>query len=258
MQTILFFDLDATLIENHFSRKVFRPLLEEIAAHSDVSIAELRIAIIKENKYRQEHDPDNVLTMDWQDIIATIAAEHDVELSVSVDRRWAALATREDIEILDDAPTMLRALKNGNRKLVLATKGLSKYQKPILEITGLGNLFDDMLTPDITGYLKTSPQYFDRYQGQEALFIQVGDHFYDDVIVARRNGFYSIMRAPIPELAVYDAFERPQKLDDFLGEIPTYPDEGSDIRPDAVLVSLQEVPEIVARIEANPKPPEHI
>lgn len=255
MQTIVFFDLDATLIENHFSRKVFRPVLEEIAAHTDVSLAELSLAIHQENKYRQEHDPDNVLTMDWEDIISTIAAAHGVLLPDSIDRRWQAMANIDDIEILDDAPTMLQALKMGKRKLVLATKGLIKYQHPILEITGLGQLFDDILAPDITGYLKTSPQYFDKYKKQDALFIQVGDHFYDDVICANRNGFYSIMRAPIPELAVYDAFERPQKLDDFLSKISTYPDKGSAIRPDAVVISLQEVPELVQRIENMTKQP---
>lgn len=251
MQTIVFFDLDATLIENHFSRKVFRPLLEEIAAHTDVSVAELGVAMNKENKYRQEHDPDNVLTMDWEDILVTIAQKHGFSLSDSIDERWRAFTKLEDIEILDDAPTMLQTLKNGSRKLVLATKGLSKYQNPILDVTGLGQYFDDKLTPDITGYLKTSPQYFDKYRKQDALFIQVGDHFYDDVICAKRNGFYSIMRAPIPDLAVYDAFDRVQRLGDFLSDIPTYPDEGSDVRPDAVVVSLQEVPEIVQQIEGE-------
>lgn len=249
MQTIVFFDLDATLIENHFSRKVFRPLLEEIAAQADVSVAELGLALYEENKYRQKHDPDNVLTMDWEDILVTIAKKHGFSLSDSIDERWRAFTKLEDIEILDDAPTMLQTLKNGSRKLVLATKGLSKYQNPILDVTGIGQYFDDKLTPDITGYLKTSPQYFDKYRKQDALFIQVGDHFYDDVICAKRNGFYSIMRAPIPDLAVYDAFDRVQRLGDFLSDIPTYPDEGSDVRPDAVVVSLQEVPEIVQQIE---------
>jgi FMN phosphatase YigB (HAD superfamily) len=144
---------------------------------------------------------------------------------------------------------MLKTLKNERRKLVLATKGLSKYQNPILEISGIGKLLDDILSPDVTGYLKTSPGYFDKYRQQDALFIQVGDHFYDDVICAKRNGFYSIMRAPIAALAPYDAFERPQYLGDFLGELSTYPDEGSDIRPDAIVLSLQEIPELVGRIE---------
>jgi FMN phosphatase YigB (HAD superfamily) len=254
MQTILFFDLDATLIENHFSRKAIGPLLEEIAELSHVSVEHLAQEMNVENKHRQKNDPDNVLTMDWEDIIATIAAKYGFSLSDSVDRRWQLMVNTVDIEILDDAPTMLKLLQNTQRKLVLATKGLSKYQNPILDVTGLGQFFDDMLTPDITGYLKTSAQYFDKYRQQEALFIQVGDHFYDDVICARRNGFHSIMRVPIDSLSVYDPFDRPQQLDDFLDEIPTYPVEGSEIRPDAVVVSLQEVPDVVRRIEANHNP----
>lgn len=253
MQTILFFDLDATLIENRFSFKVFRPLLGEIAEASNGTVEILAQELYDENKERQKQDPDNVLTMDWQDIIETIAARYNISVSESVDDRWVTEANVDDIEILDDAPSMLKVLQSGGRKLVLATKGLSKYQDPILEITGLGQFFDDKLTPDITGFLKTSPQYFDSYHGQDALFIQVGDHFYDDVICAKRNGFYSIMRAPIAELSVYDPFDRPQKLDDFLDDIRTYPAEGSKIRPDAVVISLQEVPDVVRRIEEKAK-----
>jgi FMN phosphatase YigB (HAD superfamily) len=249
MQTILFFDLDATLIENHFHNEVMRPLLEEIATSADVSLLDLLKEMSAENSYRQQNDPDNVLTMDWQDIMATIAQKHAATLSDSVDRRWQAMATKDAIEILDDAALMLKLVQNGERKLVLATKGLSKYQNPILEVTGLGQFFDDKLTPDITGYLKTSPQFFNTYRGQDNLLIQIGDHFYDDVICAKRNGFYSIMRAPIAELAVYDPFDRPQNLDNFLSEIKTYPIEGSAVRPDAVVTSLQEVPDVVRQIE---------
>ena len=51
MKTILFFDLDATLVENHFSRKVFSPLLQEIADETGVNVKALWKAIEKESLY---------------------------------------------------------------------------------------------------------------------------------------------------------------------------------------------------------------
>lgn len=251
MKTILFFDLDATLIENHFSRKVFNPLLQEINDASGVSLGELRRWFEQENLRRQKEDPDNVLTMDWDDMMQELAANHGVKLSDRVDNLWGKLANKEDIELLDNSPLLLAKLRDGKRKLVLATKGLYKYQEPILALTGLDKLFDDILTPDKTGYLKTSPEYFEKYRQEKALFIHIGDHYFDDVICAKRNGFYSVMRAPLAELAHYDAFERPRYLLDFQHEIPTYPKEGTSVLPDAVVVSLQELPEIIEAIEAK-------
>jgi hypothetical protein len=40
-------------------------------------------------------------------------------------------------------------------------------------------------------------------------------------------------------------------LEQYFDKIPTYPEGGSEVRPDAVVISLQEVPDIVARIEAK-------
>ncbi len=252
MQTILFFDLDGTLVENLYSAKAIRPLLEQIAQSAGIDVRLIGKAMGEENQRRQLTDPDHPLTMDWADIVLTLAAQHGVTLEEGVDERWEAFADAADVLIHDDAPRVLERLKPG-RKLVIATKGLSKYQDSVLRVTQLGEWFDDVLTPDITGYLKTSPGYFRRYTNRypngEALFIQIGDHYYDDVICTKRNGFYSVLRAPIAELAAHDPFERVARLDAYTDQISTFPEEGSDVRPDAVVVSLQEVPQVVERIE---------
>lgn len=249
MQTILFFDLDATLVENRFSRKAIGPLLREIADASDESIDIIARAFGDENARRQKEDPDNVLTMDWNDILEVIAKQYNVTLSDSADNRWQLMANADDVDILDTAPVVLKLLQHPQRKIVLSTKGLMKYQLPVLEVTGLKQFFEDILTPDVTGYLKTSPAYFERYRDIDAIKIQIGDHYYDDVICAKRNGFYSVMRVPIEELEVYEPFERPQKLKELREQIHTYPVEGTDILPDAVIVSLKELPDVIKRIE---------
>lgn len=250
-QTIIFFDLDATLVENQFSRKVLRKLLSEIAVACGKDVREVGKALGDENRRRQQTQPDDPLTMDWQDIMQTIAAQHGATLSAGVDALWKAAANPKDVDILDDAHAMLEQVKAPHRKLVIATKGLSKYQNPVLNVTDLRRHFDDILTPDITGYLKTTPQYFDKYKEQDALFIQVGDHYYDDVIVAQRNGFKTILRAPIEEIAVYDPVDRPDMLSQYAGRIHTYPDHGTDVKPDAVVISLQEVPQLITKFETE-------
>lgn len=250
-QTIIFFDLDSTLVENQFSRKVIGGLLREIADQCGKSIEELGKAMGDENWKRQREDPDNPLTMDWQDIVEAIAAQHDATLSGKVDALWKAAAVVDDILVLDKAHTVLEQLQANHRKLVIATKGLHKYQMPVLEATGLDQYFDDILTPDITGYLKTTPDYFKKYQAEDALFIQVGDHYYDDVIVAQRNGFKTVLRAPIDDLRAYEPQDRPAVLIQHADKIATYPRQGTTVRPDAVVLSLQEVPALVAAFEAE-------
>jgi FMN phosphatase YigB (HAD superfamily) len=249
MQTILFFDIDSTLVENQFSYKVIGHVLGEIASAANCSAEELAREMSHENNRRQRLDPDNVLTMDWHDIVAVIARRYQVDLQSSVDRLWMEYASRDDVEVLDNAHQVLADLRQPGRKLVIATKGLTKYQQPVLSVTGLDAYFDDVLTPDNTGYLKTSPQYFSRYRDSQARFIQIGDHHYDDVICARRNGFASIMRVPLPELQPYDPFERPHMLAQYRDRIPTYQDQATDALPDAVVISLQECPAVVQQME---------
>lgn len=250
-QTIIFFDLDSTLVENQFSREVIGSLLHEISAQCGQPVEELGKALGDENWRRQQSDPDHPLTMDWQDIVEWLADKHGVELSGKVDTLWEAAAIADDILVLDDAHSVLEALKADHRKLVIATKGLHKYQMPVLEATRLNKHFDDILTPDITGYLKTSPDYFKKYRDQNALFVQVGDHYYDDVMVAQRNGFKTVLRAPIEALKLYDPDDRPDVLIQHVDKISTFPKKGTPIRPDAVVLSLQELPDLIAQFEAE-------
>lgn len=253
MQTVIFVDIDSTIVENRFSRKAIGTLLREIASATGQPVEAILKELSTENTRRQRTNPDHPLTMDWDDIVNTIADKHGVTLTSDVMTLWQENARAEDVELIDNSPDVIRRLKAPHRQLVIATKGLSKYQNPVLEVTGMRDLFDDMLTPDITGYLKTSPGYFARYfaMPDETLFIQLGDHYYDDVICARSNGFYPILRVRSDELAEYDPFERPQYISQIADSIHTFPDEGTDVRPEAVVVSLLEVPAVVTRLEAR-------
>jgi putative hydrolase of the HAD superfamily len=249
---IIFFDIDSTLVENRFSRRVIAEALAPLEAATGQPVREWARAMGAENERRQQADPDHPLTMDWRDIVEQMAAQHGVTLTHDLDALWTAYANADEVEVLDNAPAVLEQLKAAGHTLVIATKGLWKYQEPVLRVTGLLGYFDDVLTPDKTGYLKTSPAYFDRYTRDASLprpFIQVGDHYYDDVICARRNGFVSIMRAATPELqaALRDVPlpERPQRLHAHRAAIPTYPTQPTNTLPHEVVVSLEEVPALL-------------
>lgn len=251
MPTLLFFDLDATLVENQFSRQAIVPLLQEIADASDQSVEQVGRAMGDENWRRQQDTPNHPLTMDWHDIVLTIAEKHGVMLSEQVDERWQAIASADGVDVLDNAPDVLRTLKAPHRKIILSTKGLRKYQMPVLDVTGLKAHFDDILTPDITGYLKTKPEYFAKYADTDALKIQIGDHYFDDVICAQEKGYFCILRAPIDALRELDPFERPQHIATHREQIKTYPRAGTEVVPDAVVVSLKELPPIIEKLETE-------
>lgn len=253
---ILFFDIDRTLVENRFSWRAFGAVLAEVEAVSGKSGRDLAREIAEENERRQQADPDHALTMDWDDMIISLAARYGVTLRQSPLTLWNAYANADEVEVLDDAPTVLATLKAAGHTLVIATKGLWKYQEPVLRVTGLLPYFDDILTPDNTGYLKTSAGYFGRYVQAGGRFVQIGDHYYDDVICARRNGFTTIWRAPEAvlqdALRPYDPFERPAQIGAWRQHITTYPLHGTDVVPDAVVVSLQELPAVIARLDVLP------
>ncbi|QPC82811.1 HAD family hydrolase [Phototrophicus methaneseepsis] len=253
IETIIFFDIDATLVENRFSTRVMADILQEIADASGQPRDALGRALVAENQRRQLETPDDPLTMDWGDIALTVAQQYGVSLSQSLDALWEAYANVDEVDLLDDSPAVVASLKAPHRQLVIATKGLSKYQYPVLRVSGLLDLFDGILAPDIAGLHKASPGYHNSYTrtAPDALIVQVGDHYEDDVMAPKRNGFVSILRAPIEELAVHDAFERPQYFPAYADRLHTYPKEGTNVLPDAIVLSLQEVPALINQLEAE-------
>lgn len=253
MQTIIFFDIDSTLIENRFTYPLISEIMQPVLDSSGLSPEQVGQALFEENTRRQQENPNDPHTMDWDDILETVAARHNVQLTRRLIDGWRERSTPEYIDVLDQAGDVLAQLKQPHRKLVISTKGLSKYQEPVLKAVGLFDLFDDHLTPDRTGYLKTQPEYFGAYtgNGRTARFIQVGDHCYDDVICAKRNGFTAIQRVPIDDLRLLDPFERPAKLAEYREQISTYPTQGMPVLPDAVVVSLEELPSLITQIESQ-------
>lgn len=257
-ETVLFFDLDGTLMVNPFNKIVFPAAMAKLSALSGRAADTLLADVLAENRYRMAAVPyeNAAWVMDWDDILQTVAHRSGVPNGAIPTTLCEDLARQHaappDTATLDDAVSALRALKAAHRRLVVATMGLSKYQFPVMRALGLYELFDDFLTPDITGYLKTERAFYAKYLDSpgERLRIHVGDNYMHDVEFPKSLGGRSILRLPAPELGVYTPFARPAHLAPYGGRIQNYPPTISAL-PDAVVITLAELPEVVAQIEAG-------
>ncbi|MCC7207649.1 MAG: HAD family hydrolase [Anaerolineae bacterium] len=261
-RTVLFFDMDGTLVANQYGRYVFPEVLAPLAAAAGTTSDALMERITAENWRRQNaaERPDAAWVMDWDDILRGLAEALGLDgTPLAADALTvcgARYATPPYCATLDDAASVLRRLREpGHRRLVVSTMGLSKYQFPVLRGLGLYDLFDDFLMPDVTGALKTERGFFAAYldgpDAAEQRLISVGDNYLHDVAVPKRLGFGSVLRLPVPELAALDPFERPPHIHAHGARIQYYPADPAqaDVLPDAVVVSLAELPAVIARME---------
>jgi len=147
--------------------------------------------------------------------------------------------------ILDQGDQVLKKLSQEHRALVVATKGLRRYQQPVLDALGLTPYFRAILTPDTHNALKKDPAFFEKdpaffgeWPKKSQLTIMVGDSYEDDVRTPVNEGFKVVWKhTPIGlhhTLAHADPFTRARHF-------PYAPDQTA--RPDAIIASLQELPQ---------------
>lgn len=242
-QTAVFIDLDGTLIRGPFESAVFPAVFGELARKTGMEPAKIRRLAIQENLGRQR-DPgvSAVLAMDWDDIFATVAARLGIGLEASAVALAGAHAGPPDAALLEGADRMLMQLARPGRAIVIATKGLRKYQAGVLDALGLTPLCTDILTPDTHGAAKGQLAYYGGWPQVTRVQICLGDHYEDDVLAPKRLGFRAIWKrnAADAELLQVAPLDRPAIFD--------YA-EGQSVRPDAIVFSLDEVPDVVASLE---------
>lgn len=250
LPTTLFFDLDGTLIINPFWKVVFPTISQAIAEASGKTTQQIIAEIVAEHDARVRTPlDDRPRTMDWDDIFQTVAARYEMELDISTESLVAAHAAPPYTAALDGAADILASLsQNPERRLVVASMGLAKYQIPVLKGLGLYDFFDDFLMPDTTGYLKTDRAFYGTYLEQPAQRIHIGDRYDHDCYFPKQFGGLSVMRLPLPEFTPYDPFERPQYLHEVCDQISGMID-GMPLLPEAVVIHLEELPAVIGRIE---------
>jgi putative hydrolase of the HAD superfamily len=240
LQTVIFIDLDGTIMVNPFEAAVWPVVLGEIAAKSGAPLETVRHLIVEENERRQNDESVSpMLAMDWDDIAETTARRLGVTLESSAEalvRQYAASHSA----VLDNGQDVLRELIATHRALVAATKGLAKYQLPVLDALGLTPLFTAVLTPDTHNALKNHRRFFGDWSAR--LHIMVGDRYDDDVLYPSQHGFKTVWKNPdLPDhLYSQNPFAR----------AASYPYPTSEpVHASAIIRHLQELSPVVARLE---------
>jgi len=247
-QSVVFIDMDRTLLEGPFISVVFPWALGEISRKTGQDVAALLRRVRQENIDRLANPAYTaVQAMDWDDIFASVAAQLGITLEASAVELVRTHPGPPFTTLNPGVHEALRELSAGRprRALVLATKGLKKYQVPVLVACGLLSYFDDILTPDDSQAVKQSREFFGSWPDRTRLQIMVGDLIEDDVLPAHQFGFKTVWCSwdngtaqidPDPFIRAHDHMEA---LRD------------QSIHPDAVIVSLSELPQVIERMESK-------
>ena len=237
----IFFDLDHTLISGPFGIGVWPNLLGELAQKTGLERKVIYRLMQDENEARQLDDSiPAVVAMDWDDIALEIARRLGVTLDTSVCQLAADHAAQS--MVLDNGREVLRQLAAPHRALVVATKGLAKYQQPVLDALGLTPLFHDILTPDSYGALKKDRAFWGDWPERARLRIMIGDRHDDDIAAPAAFGFRTIWKVDeLPDgLQADDSFTR--------ALLYSYAPE-QNTPADAIITTLAEIPDAVRRLE---------
>ncbi len=244
-RSILFIDLDNTVMNGPFASAVFPVVIREISEKSEILPETVRQMIAAENRQRRT-DPrcPAVRAMDWEDIARTIAHRLGVSLEADVEELVCIHAKGPHARPVDGAAEVLRELACPGRLLIAASRGLRKYQMPVLEGIGLAGFFDHILTPDVCNAMKESRPFYGTWPEQADCCISVGDKYEDDIIPPAGFGFRTVWkpRKPDMRLSHLNPFER-AKLAEISEERP--------VRPDAVIHTLRELPGVADFLEST-------
>ncbi|MEP6985805.1 MAG: hypothetical protein ABI970_09415 [Chloroflexota bacterium] len=245
-QTVIFIDLDGTLQLNPFERAIWPQVVGEMAQQSGLSAADILQMIEDENNARQRDDSvPAIMAMDLDDISLTVAKRLGVSITTSVTELVNTYA-KSHSSLLEYALESLQELAAPHRAIVIATKGLAKYQLQVMDALGITPLVTDTLTPDTHNGLKKHRHFFGEWPQRAKLSIMVGDLYDDDVLYPSGHGFKTLWKPRatlIPDsLSHLDPFTRAQ-------DFPYTPEQ--IVHPTGILLSLRELPAAVTHMEQH-------
>ncbi len=245
-QTVIFIDLDGTLMLNPFEAAVWPQVVGEMAQKSGLLAADILQMIEDENNARQRDDNvPAIMAMDMDDISLTVAKRLGVSITINVSELVRTYA-KSHSSLLEYALESLQELAAPHRAIVIATKGLAKYQLQVMDALGITPLVTDTLTPDTHNGLKKHRHYFGDWPQQAKMSIMVGDLYDDDVLYPSGHGFKTLWKPRatlIPDpISRLDPFTRAQ-------DFPYTPEQ--TIHPTGILLSLRELPAAVTHMEQH-------
>jgi putative hydrolase of the HAD superfamily len=261
------FDLDGVLIQNPFGKGVIPRVRTHIRTSSRLSdlpvdeADELINAAIREAWSARMRSGDFVAAYDWDSVYAEVCRGFGGDGVPDVATLVSQCCTEDGlIGLLPGAEQCLDELLSRGYDLAAATNGFHAYQWPVLEALGIADRFSRVLSPDITGHAKPSPEYF---SGLTDLVAHVGDTLEHDVLGANLAGVGSVwLAAELPDsIRSVEPWRRTALLE--FVEYHRRAREGALYRrfhegapnhaylPDLVAATVSEVPQLIARLEPS-------
>ncbi len=258
-----FLDLDHTIIKTGYRQyligKPARLISEKLEIELDDAINILR-GKVREIMREKIISGDYLHAFDWDVIIPEALSR----LGINMDQKdFDALSLLLEAvrggatSIYPDSIEAIEKLRN-DHKVCVMTGGLSKYQIKILEELGIRELFDGIITTDRLGVLKIRPEAFRRAMNlcECGKAFHVGDSPSHDIAGARGAGLpafliireWTHLKSIDPLFRVKLALERGllkelMRKDMLYGFLPE-----NLMIPDAILVELMEINELVKRL----------
>ncbi len=187
-ESIIYIDLDDTIVKNKAVSNALSDAYEKIS-----SITGININIIKQeamNLHLEFIKNNDIRAFDWDFLVNLIVYKFKRENS-NINVENLVKEHINDVIILDNALHVLTELKK-RFMLVLATNGLYKYQKWIIKTLKIENLFDEIITPDKVGCIKTCRKFYELpYNNYNK--IMIGDHPIFDVYYPKKFGLKTIL-----------------------------------------------------------------
>lgn len=241
-KTILFIDIDNTIVSNPFETAVFPVVATKISEKTGKPPETIKKMFLLENRSRKNDIVNPISTFDWDDILGTVAKRFGVELELSVEHLVRQYACAPYISILGKADIILGKMRKPHRLIVATTNGLSKYQLPVLRALEIDKLFDDFLAPDITHALKGHKAFYGDFLDRAEVAISVGDSYDDDIVGPKNLGMHTVWLNASKGSAIkrFSPFERVQSFESLAGR---------KVHPDAIILNLAELPSVVNKIE---------
>jgi FMN phosphatase YigB (HAD superfamily) len=242
-RTLLFFDLDDTILKNPMVDAVFPAIFKQFRSYHPELTDEILWKEINSILLPRYH-ARKIEAFDWDDLIQRVAKKYGIPFDTPIEKMIEENAHVPYIKIFDHVHETLEALKKDNRfVLAIGTNGHWRYQKPSVKALGLLEYFDYVCTPDRTGYLKGSQGFYASALNGSQLQITIGDQYDADVEEPLLLGFHSIWRpAELPAKTSLEQtpFQRAQLMD-----IPA----PYTRRPDAVITGFSELLPVIDEID---------
>ncbi|MCS7099821.1 MAG: HAD family hydrolase [Sulfolobales archaeon] len=186
MKYVVYVDLDGTLAVSPIS-SVIREAYEHIAEQAGCGLREVELTSWRIHiDLVRRSDP---LAFDWDYIYEKVSGAFGTSPGFRIDRRFEELCGSS--KVLDNAHEVLSRLRSVVRVLALATNGLLKYQKCVIELLDLSKYFDLVLTPDVVGCLKNCAKFYST-PSDGGVRIAVGDNYTFDVYYPKVFGLKTI------------------------------------------------------------------